>query len=58
MNSNLQKIDHVVVLMLVIVRSIICRVAGLFGQRRQKVNGVAGKELSNPIPAFEKPPRD
>lgn len=58
MNSNLQKIDHVVVLML--ENRSFDNMLGWLGSSdkgRQKVNGVAGKELSNPIPAFAKPPR-
>ena len=58
MQSNLQKIDHVVVLMLE-NRSFDNMLGWLMHSDRgkQKVNGVAGKELSNPIPAFAKPPR-
>ncbi len=58
MRSNLQKIDHVVVLML--ENRSFDNMLGWLGTSdggRQKVNGVAGKELSNPIPAFAKAPR-
>jgi len=58
MNSNLQKIDHVVVLML--ENRSFDNMLGWLGASdggRQKVNGVVGKDLSNPIPAFAKPPR-
>ena len=58
MKSNLQKIDHVVVLMLE-NRSFDNMLGWLMHSDggRQKINGVAGKELSNPIPAFAKAPR-
>jgi len=58
MKSDLHKIDHVVVLML--ENRSFDNVLGWLGSSdggRQKVNGVAGKDLSNPIPAFAKPPR-
>ena len=58
MKSNLQKIDHIVVLML--ENRSFDNMLGWLGASdggKQKVNGVAGKDLSNPIPAFAKPPR-
>jgi len=56
MKSNLHKIDHIVVLMLE-NRSFdnLLGWLGTSGGGKQKVNGVAGKDLSNPVPAIAKP---
>ena len=53
MGSNLQKIDHIVVLMLE-NRSFdnMLGYLGTLDKGGQKVNGVAGKDLSNPIPEY------
>jgi phospholipase C len=53
MKSNLQKIDHIVVLMLE-NRSFdnLLGFLGALDPGGQKVNGVAGKDLSNPIPEY------
>ena len=58
MKSNLQKIDHFVVLMLE-NRSFDNMLGWLMHSDRgsQKVNGVAGKELSNLIPTYANPPK-
>ena len=58
MNSNLDKIDHIVVLMLE-NRSFDNMLGwlGAKGGRKQKVNGVAGKKLSNPIPLYAERPK-
>ena len=56
MESNLQKIDHIVVLML--ENRSFDNMLGFLGASeggRQKVNGVAGKDLSNPIPEYARP---
>jgi len=56
MNSNLHKIDHIVVLML--ENRSFDNMLGWLGASdggRQRVNGVAGKDLSNPVPAFARP---
>jgi phospholipase C len=56
MESNLQKIDHIVVLML--ENRSFDNMLGFLGATdggRQKINGVAGKELSNPIPEYARP---
>lgn len=53
MKSNLQKIDHIVVLML--ENRSFDNMLGWLGTSdggSQKVNGVAGKDLSNPIPEY------
>ena len=56
MESNLQKIDHIVVLML--DNRSFDNMRGFLGASDaggQKVNGVAGKPLSNPIPEYAQP---
>lgn len=56
MKSNLHKIDHIVVLML--ENRSFDNLLGWLGASdsgKQKVNGVAGKDLSNPVPAIAKP---
>ena len=56
MESNLQKIDHIVVLML--ENRSFDNMLGFLGASDaggQKVNGVVGKQLSNPIPAYAQP---
>ncbi len=53
MGSNLQKIDHIVVLML--ENRSFDNMLGFLGaaaEGGQKIDGVAGKNLSNPIPAY------
>jgi phospholipase C len=53
MESNLQKIDHIVVLML--ENRSFDNMLGFLGASKdggQRVNGVAGKQLSNPIPDY------
>lgn len=54
--SNLHKINHIVVLMLE-NRSFdnMLGFLGISEGGKQKVNGVAGKNLSNPIPAYARP---
>jgi len=57
MSSNLQKIDHIVVLML--ENRSFDNVLGWLGasdEGGQKINGVAGKNLTNPIPEYVRPP--
>ncbi len=59
MISNLEKIDHFVVLML--ENRSFDNMLGWLGTAKggkQKVNGVAGKRLSNPIPPYAKHPKD
>ena len=56
MESNLHKIDHIVVLML--ENRSFDNMLGFLGAcdaGGQKVNGVAGKQLSNPIPEYAQP---
>ncbi len=58
MKSNLRKIDHIVVLML--ENRSFDNMLGWLGTKNgkpQKVNGVAGKKLSNPIPPYAERPR-
>ena len=53
MESNLQKIEHIVVLML--ENRSFDNMLGFLGASEgtgQKINGVAGKQLSNPIPEY------
>ena len=56
MESNLQKIEHIVVLML--ENRSFDNMLGFLGAADidgQKVNGVVGKDLSNPIPEYAQP---
>ncbi len=58
MDSNLEKIEHIVVLML--ENRSFDNVLGYLGASngtRQEVNGVAGKDLSNPIPNYAPHPK-
>jgi phospholipase C len=58
MRSNLEKIDHIVVLMLE-NRSFdnLLGWLGTKGRKKQYVNGVAGKRLANPIPPYADHPK-
>ncbi len=59
MGSNLQKIDHIVVLML--ENRSFDNMLGFLGASQeggQKIDGVAGKNLSNPIPAYAPHPEN
>ena len=58
MTSNLEKIDHIVVLML--ENRSFDNMLGWLGAKNgktQKVNGVVGKQLSNPIPPYAEKPK-